>query len=247
MRRPLMLVTVLATAATLNAAPPRTTSIAGEAASPVVAGNTAFGLDLYTRLAGDKGNLIVSPYSISTALAMTYAGARGQTADEMARVLHFDLPADQFHPAYGRLRESLMQRAAKGGVQLHLANGLWSQKGEVFLPDFLKNRSAALRRGARTGRLRPRHRGRPPDHQRLGRAADPRQNPRPAQARHPHPCDVPGPDQRDLLLWPLVVAVRQAADPRRALPPARRSAGRRAPHEPDRAIRLCRGGGPADP
>ena len=53
----------------------------------LVAGNTAFAMDLYQQLRGESGNLFYSPYSISLALAMTYAGARGQTAAQMAEVM----------------------------------------------------------------------------------------------------------------------------------------------------------------
>ena len=62
----------------------------------LVSGNNRFALDLYHQLgaAADKP-LFFSPYSISTALAMTYAGARGETATEMAKTLHFTLPTDQ--------------------------------------------------------------------------------------------------------------------------------------------------------
>jgi serpin B len=53
---------------------------------PVVEGNNAFAVSLYTKLRTEEGNLFFSPYSISTALAMTYAGAEGKTATEMAEV-----------------------------------------------------------------------------------------------------------------------------------------------------------------
>src|SRR5262245_12395362 len=66
------------------------------AAATVAQGVNLFAVDLYTRLrSSEKGNLFFSPQSISTALAMTYAGARGQTAEEMARTLHFTLPQDR--------------------------------------------------------------------------------------------------------------------------------------------------------
>src|SRR5262249_33718650 len=55
----------------------------------VVDGNTAFALDFYSQLKTKPGNLFFSPYSISTALAMTYAGSRGDTEKQMSRVLHF--------------------------------------------------------------------------------------------------------------------------------------------------------------
>lgn len=55
----------------------------------VVRGNNEFALELYAKLRVRQGNLFFSPYSISTALAMAYAGARGQTENQMAEVLHF--------------------------------------------------------------------------------------------------------------------------------------------------------------
>ena len=67
----------------------------------IVQGNTAFALDLYARVKDEPGNLLCSPYSISTALAMTYAGAQGDTATQMATALHFTLPAADLHAAFG--------------------------------------------------------------------------------------------------------------------------------------------------
>ena len=64
-----------------------------------VEGDNQFAFDLYARLAQKPGNTFFSPYSISNALAMTYAGAKGQTADEMAKTLHFTLAGDKLHPA----------------------------------------------------------------------------------------------------------------------------------------------------
>ena len=61
----------------------------------VAAGNTNFALKLYDQLNDENGNLFLSPYSISTALAMTYAGARGETETEMAKALHFPLLPDK--------------------------------------------------------------------------------------------------------------------------------------------------------
>ena len=57
----------------------------------LVTGNNAFALDLYSILKKEKGNLFLSPYSISSALAMTYGGARGDTAEEMAKALHLPI------------------------------------------------------------------------------------------------------------------------------------------------------------
>ncbi len=103
----------------------------------VVAGNTEFALDLYARLSSEDGNLFLSPYSISTALAMTYAGARGNTAIQMTNVLHYPLEQERLHPALAALESSV--KAAGNGSQctIHLANALWGQQEYGFLDEFL--------------------------------------------------------------------------------------------------------------
>jgi serpin B len=68
----------------------------------VVRGNNRFALELYGELRRGRGNLFCSPFSISTALAMTYAGARGETAEQMAGTLHFPLPPSGLHAAFAR-------------------------------------------------------------------------------------------------------------------------------------------------
>ncbi|MBN2457165.1 MAG: serpin family protein [Sedimentisphaerales bacterium] len=110
----------------------------------VVEGNNRFAFDLYKKLVThpdaqkQDGNLFFSPYSISTALAMTYAGARGETQKQMAEVLHFSLPQDCLHPALGVLQRQLNSGGEKGGYQLRVANALWGQKGYGFLQEFIK-------------------------------------------------------------------------------------------------------------
>jgi serpin B len=94
-----------------------------------------FAFDLYGRLKGGEGNLFFSPASISTALAMTYAGAAGQTEREMAGVLHFDLPQRRLHAAYGTLGEVL--NASNKNYQLSTANRLWAAKTFPFRPEYL--------------------------------------------------------------------------------------------------------------
>jgi len=111
---------------------------AGEVPGKLVPGNTAFALELYARLAGQPGNLFLSPYSISTALAMTYAGARGETAREMAATLHFDLPASELHAAMGELKRRLEEQCAGKDCDLAIANALWAQRGTAFLASFLE-------------------------------------------------------------------------------------------------------------
>jgi len=103
----------------------------------VVQGNTEFALALYQKLRTEEGNLFCSPYSISTALAMTYAGARGNTEAQMAQALHFLLDQEQLHPAFALLEAKLSDIGRKGHVQLRVANALWPQKGYALLEEFL--------------------------------------------------------------------------------------------------------------
>ena len=103
----------------------------------LVEGNNAFALDLYAKLKKREGNLFFSPYSISTALAMTYAGARGSTEKQMADVLHFELDRERLHPAFRGLIDRLNAQGKEGAYQLSVANALWGQKGYGFLKKFL--------------------------------------------------------------------------------------------------------------
>jgi len=102
----------------------------------VVEGNNAFAFALYGQLRNRNGNLFFSPESISTALAMAHAGARGSTASEMAKTLHFTLPQQQLNPAMGALLSDL--NAVHDGYQLAVANALWAQQGYTFLDNFLQ-------------------------------------------------------------------------------------------------------------
>jgi serpin B len=102
----------------------------------LVAGNDEFAVDLYRQLSREPGNLFFSPYSISSTLAMSYAGAHGTTAAEMAKVLHFDLAADKLHGAFADLNQQLL--GSQRGYQLSLANALWAQTGYAFEPAYVK-------------------------------------------------------------------------------------------------------------
>jgi serpin B len=112
----------------------------------LVKGNTAFALDLYAKLRTQDGNLFLSPYSISTALGMTYAGARGTTATQMEKALHFPYSGDKLSPAF---RELIDQGRAGKGYQLNVANALWCQVNYPFLDSYLgvveKDYHAALK------------------------------------------------------------------------------------------------------
>jgi serpin B len=103
----------------------------------VVAGDTQFALDLYAQLRSTEGNLFFSPYSISTALAMTCGGARGETAKQMTRVLHFDLPERKLAPAFADMESGLNAVQAAGHVRLAVADSLWPQAGYKFRQSYL--------------------------------------------------------------------------------------------------------------
>jgi serpin B len=121
----------------------------------LVDGNTAFSFDLFQELKSEDGNMFYSPYSISLALAMTYAGARGETEQQMADTLHYDLSQHNLHPAFNYLDMELAKRGegARGkddeGFRLNIVNAIWGQKDFTFLPEFLdtlaENYGAGLR------------------------------------------------------------------------------------------------------
>ncbi|TWT33546.1 Serpin (serine protease inhibitor) [Posidoniimonas corsicana] len=128
--------------------------LAGDAAAAI----NQFAFDLYQHMQHEEGNLFFSPLSISTALAMTYAGAGGQTAAEMEEVLHFG-DSEDIHAAFGELLASFAERTGEdpappvvwpfpgdppdwwhGGspasfdFQMDVANGIWS--GQSLMGDY---------------------------------------------------------------------------------------------------------------
>ena len=109
-------------------------------------------VDLHRQLATGNDNLCVSPYSIQNALAMTFAGADGDTRTEMAHVLHFPSEASAVAASFASLQHSLEEMSAKtaelakkskefGGpaepITLNIANRLFAQKDYDFRQDFL--------------------------------------------------------------------------------------------------------------
>jgi serpin B len=103
--------------------------------SKLVNGNNAFGMNLYGQLKGEDGNLFLSPFSISTALSMCAAGAKGKTLEEMTKVLQLPEGA---HAAFGAIIKSLNeeQDAKKRGFTLSTANALWAQQGYPWKPEY---------------------------------------------------------------------------------------------------------------
>lgn len=111
--------------------------------SDLAQANNEFAYEFYQQVRGEQGNLLFSPLSISAALAMVYAGARGQTAREMASVLHFDQLGDGVHQAFADLLAALESRTfdnpatAGPDVTLNIADAIWGQQRHAFLDSYL--------------------------------------------------------------------------------------------------------------
>ncbi|MDD2251639.1 MAG: serpin family protein [Dehalococcoidales bacterium] len=130
--------------------------VSSEDLEMLVEGNNDFAFELYQALRTiENGNLFYSPHSISAALAMTYAGAREITAEQMAETLYFYLSQKDLHPAFNKLDIELAKRGegAKGsnseGFRLNIINAIWGQQNYHFSDDFLdvlsENYDAGLR------------------------------------------------------------------------------------------------------
>lgn len=101
--------------------------------------SNGFATDLYSHLRSDKPvNLFFSPYSISTALAMTYVGANGPTKSQMAEVLHLPKNDSELNSTIKSLNALLVSTDDETGFQLRVANRLWGQIGFQFVPEFLQ-------------------------------------------------------------------------------------------------------------
>ena len=121
----------------------------------LVNGNGELAFDLYQALKKEDGNIFYSPYSISLALAMTYGGARGETAKQMADTLHYQLDQSNLHSVFNSLDIELGKRSegTKGknekGFRLNVVNAIWGQKDYKFLSTYLdllaENYGAGLR------------------------------------------------------------------------------------------------------
>jgi len=169
----------------------------------LVTGNTAFAFDLYQNLSQEGENLFFSPYSISLALAMTYAGARSTTEEQMAETLHFTtLGQDRLHPAFNALA---LELASRGGVpslaketeegkrfQLNIANAIWGQDGYGFLSDFTSLLETRYNAGLRLADFA----GSPNN---ARRDINERKDRQPAPSKLDHTRHTPGTHQRDLL------------------------------------------------
>lgn len=104
---------------------------------PVVDGSLAFALELYSQLTNADGNVFLSPYSVSSALAVAYGGAKGNTEEQMATTMHFLRDQDQLHLAMSKIRQTFIDIDRKKKIELNVANGLWPQQDYKFRKTFL--------------------------------------------------------------------------------------------------------------
>jgi len=110
------------------------TGATAEGVAELVKANNQFGLDIYSKVSNEPGNVFISPWSLASALSMTYEGARGQTADEMKSVMH--LPdAETRHSSFAKLFNEINKKDKN--YQLFTANALWAQKDYSFLPEYM--------------------------------------------------------------------------------------------------------------
>jgi serpin B len=125
----------------------RSPDVPEAALTTVRASSIAFTLDFYHVVRSSNSNLIASPYNLSTVLAQVYAGAGGQTEQQMGQVLHYTLPQDQLHPALNAT--DLALASTDRSTRLTTANALWGRIDFAFRPDYLdllaRNYGAGLR------------------------------------------------------------------------------------------------------
>lgn len=105
----------------------------------LASGTNELAVDLYKKLSEGEArkNLLFSPFSIQSALSMAYAGARGETAQQMASTLHLNAATGDVHAAFSELLKTYAPVTGQA-YQLDVANRLWGQTGFDFLPSYLE-------------------------------------------------------------------------------------------------------------
>jgi len=121
------------------------------AADGPAGGLNRFSSALYEQLArrGDK-NLVLSPYSVASALSMALAGARGQTAEEIAKVLGQQGESPEYHAGFAAMAAAIAKSANSGANVFLDANRLWVQRDFEILPDFRERLASTYRAPAAT-------------------------------------------------------------------------------------------------
>ena len=119
-------------------APTAGTPETGDAAESVVAANNMFAFDVYKKITSENSeddNLFLSPFSISSALALTYEGAKGETADQIKSVFHFPENIETLRNGYQTVNSGI--NAGDPEYELEVANALWAEQTYPFLEDYI--------------------------------------------------------------------------------------------------------------
>ncbi len=116
-------------------------ALSKDAVAKLAQSSNAFGFDLYRRLRQTPGNLVISPSSITTALAMTWGGAEGETSAQMRKVLHLEGTPDEVMATSGELAKSLQDPSRP--VVFRIANQLFGEKTYKLVPAFVEKTRAA--------------------------------------------------------------------------------------------------------
>jgi len=103
----------------------------------VLNGNGVFAFDFYRTVREKEGNLCFSPYNIGVAFGMAWIGARGETAEEMAEILHFPGTEEHTYAITDDLERGLNRLGQTCGFRLDAANGVWVQKGIAIRTSYL--------------------------------------------------------------------------------------------------------------
>lgn len=105
--------------------------------SQIISGNSQFAVDIYQELVDENENQMLSPYSISTALAMVYAGSDGNTATELQQVMGYGSNNSNFHQIFNRLTTNIEQNVSSPtNSEVNVVNKIWRSSSLNFLPNF---------------------------------------------------------------------------------------------------------------
>jgi serpin B len=130
-----------------------TTTSTPDNARAVADANNRFAFDLYSRLAKEKeksdGNIFFSPFSLSSALAITYEGARGKTADEIRSVCYFPENNMALRGGFSAMNAGI--NSGDPHYSLRTANALWAEKTYPFLTEYVTTAEHSY--GAKTTNL----------------------------------------------------------------------------------------------
>ena len=110
----------------------------GQSTNKTADSNAVFAFELFKEVFKKDSNVLLSPYSISSALAMTYAGARNETEKQMSKVLHYDLKQLNTHEGFFEINSSFAHYKTNPVIKLSIANALWKDEGWGFKKEYLE-------------------------------------------------------------------------------------------------------------